>query len=159
MRGRVRCFQASRCFWVPWESVDLETDQGRAQASLQGASPQLSIPVSVTYKEQNWGTSAFSHLSPRNSCAWVVCSKQSSFPSLSPCLCCRAFETELCSSSYGISDEPVETQTVHGSLKPLPFIKEQPDMLWDWKIPKTDVNMLEFGIKLWPLPVTHETTW
>lgn len=56
-------------------------------------------------------------------------------------------ETEVCSPSDGVA-EPVKTQTVYGSLKPLPFIKEQPAMLWDSKILKTDVNVLECDIKL-----------
>lgn len=88
-----------------------------------------------------------------------LCSEQGSFSAVSPSLCCRVMETEMCSSCDGISDEPVETQTVDGSLKPFPFIKEQPDTLWGWKVLKTGVNILEFGIKFWPLSVTHETMW
>lgn len=90
-RGRVKWFQATRYFWASWGSVDLEIDQGRVQASLQGVSPQLAIPdaISDTYKEQNQGTSAFPHLSSRNSCAVVVCSVQGSFSAISPSLCLK----------------------------------------------------------------------
>lgn len=52
-RGRVRFFQATRCFWVPWESAGLETGQGRVQASLQGASPQLFIPGAISLPTRN----------------------------------------------------------------------------------------------------------
>lgn len=119
---------------------------GSVQASLQGASPQLFIPGAISVPTRN--RTEGHQLSPFvTKTSWVVGREQGSFPSLSPSLCCRDLETGVCSSSDGISDEPVGTQTVHGSLKPLPFINELPDMLWDWKIPKNSCQYVRVWYK------------
>lgn len=52
-RGRVKWFQATRCFWVPWESVDLETVLAILIPSHPGKSTSLSAR-SVTPTGPPW---------------------------------------------------------------------------------------------------------